>query len=289
MNISIFFQQIANSIVIGSIYVLIAIGITVVFGVAQLVNFAHCHFMILAAFIALTLQSYVHNFVVLTVLVCMISGAIAVVVHLGLFERTRALPVNGFIISLALILFLQGLTSNVWGVDEQNLQVPVHGVVDIGGVLIEGERLVVVLVAAVLVAATFWWLEWTRSGWALRAASENPVGSALVGINVRRVIAIAFVGGSLLAALGGVFYGTLFSFDPYTANNLVIDGFAIAIIGGLGNVRGAVIASFLLAVVQTFGSAYWNPAWQEGYGFALIIIVLLVRPRGLLGTAGRTV
>ena len=158
---------------------------------------------------------------------------------------------------------------------------------EIGGVRVASVRLMVILVTIAVVTATFLMVSRSRYGRALRASVEDRDTAALMGIPVRRYITGVFVLGSALAGLGGALLIALFPITPFTGGTMVMKGFAVALIGGLGSLTGAVAAGLILGIVEGFSAGYGFSQWTDAYSFALMILVLLFRPHGLFGgTAG---
>lgn len=280
-----FFQQVANGLSVGSIYVLVAIGVTLVFGVSKLVNFAQGQFLILGCFLTYTLVSEAElNFWLAIIPVTLGVGLVGVVTDRALLRPTIDLPVNGFIVSLGLVIALEGLFTEIWSTEPRKVETAVSGIVEIGSTRIPADRLVTFGVAALGVVALYYILRRTDIGRSMRAAAENRDAAALVGVNVGRSIAAAFFLGACLAGLAGAFLATLFPFTPYSGTAYVIKGLAVAIIAGLGSVHGALIVGLLLGVVEALGSAYGiGSEWRDGYAFIAMAILLVWKPSGLFG------
>jgi branched-chain amino acid transport system permease protein len=142
-------------------------------------------------------------------------------------------------------------------------------------------------VAVGIIAALFLGLRYTRFGRVIRACAEDREAAALMGIPVDRVITGTFVLGGMLAALAGALVASIFTIDPYIGARFLLKGFAVALVGGLGNVEGAVIAALLVGTIETMGAGYFAAEWRDGYTFALLILILLARPRGLFPAKSR--
>ena len=190
---------------------------------------------------------------------------------------------NGFIISLGLSVFLQHVVIRLWNSYQKSIPSPVEGVWQIGGVRIIAMRAVVVALTAAAVALTFFTISRSRYGLALRASVADLETARLMGIPVRRYVTGVFLYGSALAGLGGALMIALFPITPFVGQDVVVGGFAVALIGGLGNVAGAVVAGTVLGFADGLAAGYGQPEWTEAYSFALMILILLVRPQGLLG------
>lgn len=279
-----FFQQVVNGLSVGSIYVLVAIGLTLVFGVSRLVNFAHGQFVVLGSFLTWGLVQTGISFWVAIIPVALAVGLAGIVVDLAFLRRTIDRPVNGFIVSLGMVIALQGLYVEIWSADQHKVPSPLSGVVDLGGVRIPSDRILTFGVAAVGVVALFYVLRQTDIGRSMRAAAENRDAAALVGVNVGASISAAFFVGAFLAGLAGAFLAALFPFTPYSGGDYLIKGLAVALIGGLGSIHGALIVGLALGVTEALGSAYGiGSEWRDGYAFIAMVLLLIWRPGGLFG------
>jgi branched-chain amino acid transport system permease protein len=279
-----FLQQVVNGLSVGSIYVLVAIGVTLVFGVARLVNFAQGQFLILGSYLAFALVAAGISFWVAVLPVAVAVGLAGVATDRALLRRTIDRPENGFIVSLGLVIALEGLFTEIWSADDRKLSGPVSGVVEVAGTRIPENRLLTFAVAALGVAALYYVMRRTDTGRSMRAAAENRDAAALVGVNVGRTISSAFFVGAFLAGLAGAFLATLFPFTPYSGTPYVVKGLAVALIGGLGSIEGALVVGLALGVAETLGSAYGiGSEWRDGYAFIAMAALLVWRPYGLFG------
>lgn len=294
-DLATFFQHIVNGLSTSSIYVLLGVGLTLIFGLSRLINFAHGQFLVLGSFIAWELTESGMSYVVATLVAVLAVGALGVVSDRALFRRTIERPMNGFVASLGVAIALQAAMVEIWSADIHQIAKPVTGVWNVSGVDIPKDRALVVLVVVVVVTLLFVVLDRTGVGRALKAAAENRDAARLVGINVGNAISLSFFLGSAMAALGGALIGMVFPFTPFTGSSLIIKGFAVALVGGLGNVRGAAVAGLALGLVETLGTAYGidlgfvtlGPEWRDGYAFVLMIALLAWKPQGLFGASER--
>lgn len=276
-------QQLLNGLSIASVITLIAVGVTLIFGLTGIINFAHGEFLMIGSFATwLAVANGASYWAALALAVAAVA-LMGLLLERGLFRWTLARPTNGFIVSLGLIVVLQHLVIRFAGPNQQSIPRPLDGVWEVGGVRIAAVRVLVIVATAVVVALTIIMIERSRHGRALRAAVEDRDTAALMGIPVRRYVTGVFVLGSALAGLGGGLLIALFPVTPFTGSTVVMKGFAVALIGGLGNVTGAVVAGLILGLVEGFSAGYGFSAWTDAYSFALMILVLLVRPQGLLG------
>jgi branched-chain amino acid transport system permease protein len=283
----IFLQQLINGLSVASVIILIGIGITLIFGLTGIINFAHGEFLMIGGMTTWLVVSHGGDFLLGLVAAMAVVGALGFVLERGLFRLTLDRPMNGFIISLGLIVVLQHVVIRFWNSYQKAIPQPLGGVWEIGGVRIIVMRAVVVLITAVVVAVTFFAISKSRYGLALRASVADQETAALMGVPVRRYVTGVFIYGSVLAGLGGALMIALFPITPFIGSVVVVRGFAVALIGGLGNVAGAVVAGLVLGLMDGLSAGYGLPEWTEAYSFALMILILLLRPQGLLGgTAG---
>ncbi len=243
-------QQLINSLSVASVTILIGIGITLIFGLAGIVNFAHGEFLMVGGMVTWFLVSAGVNFFVALFGAMIVVGALGFIVERGLFRFTLDRPMNGFIMSIGLSVILQ------------------H---------------VVIRITAIVVAVTYFGISRSRYGIALRASIADQDTAALMGIPVRKYVTGVFIYGSLLAGLGGALMIALFPITPFTGSVVIIRGFAVSLIGGLGNVGGAVVGGLLLGLVDGLSAGYGSPEWTDAYSLVLMIAVLIIRPQGLLG------
>jgi len=276
-------QQLVNSLSVASVTILIGIGITLIFGLAGIVNFAHGEFLMVGGMVTWFLVSTGMNFFVALFGAMIVVGALGFVVERGLFRFTLDRPMNGFIMSIGLSVILQHVVIRIFNEVQKTIPDPVGQVWVIGGVNIIAMRAIVVAITAMVVAVTYFGISRSRYGIALRASIADQDTAALMGIPVRRYVTGVFIYGSLLAGLGGALMIALFPITPFTGSVVIIRGFAVSLIGGLGNVGGAVVGGLLLGLVDGLSAGYGSPEWTDAYSLVLMIGILIIRPQGLLG------
>jgi branched-chain amino acid transport system permease protein len=276
-------QQLVNSLSVASVTILIGIGITLIFGLAGIVNFAHGEFLMVGGMVTWFLVSTGVNFFVALFGAMIVVGALGFVVERGLFRFTLDRPMNGFIMSIGLSVILQHVIIRIFNEVQKTIPDPVGQVWVIGGVNIIAMRAIVVAITAIVVAVTYFGISRSRYGIALRASIADQDTAALMGIPVRKYVTGVFIYGSLLAGLGGALMIALFPITPFTGSVVIIRGFAVSLIGGLGNVGGAVVGGLLLGLVDGLSAGYGSPEWTDAYSLVLMIAVLIIRPQGLLG------
>jgi branched-chain amino acid transport system permease protein len=297
-------QQLANGVAMGSVYALIAVGYTMVYGVLQLINFAHGEVYMLGAYFSYypaKWLGYAPEFgerppMPLYVIGLCFIVAMSACATLGmLIERFAYRPLRGssrlaaLITAIGVSLLLQNLALMIFGADHISYPTPYSGVapVSLGPVQLASSKLVIIVVAALMMTGLHLFVQKTRPGAAMRAVSHDMRTARLMGINVNRTIAMTFAIGSMMAAVGGV----LVAMDqprlmPMMGLLAGLKAFVAAVLGGIGSIPGAALGGLILGVLEAL-VGWWDTAWSDAVAFAVLIIVLLVKPTGLLGKAGR--
>jgi len=285
---TVFLQQVVNGVTIGMVYALIAIGLTLVFGILGVINFAHGEFYMLGAFLTynLTIGLGLDYFVALALT---IVGSAAVG---WLAERLTVRPLKGrhmftvVLSTLGLSIFLQNGALLLWGPDPREIELAWGGrPVVLGGVVITFLRLAVLAVGAALIIALTWFIRRTRWGMAMRAVAGNRDAAALMGIPVDRVYAITFAVGTGIAGVAGGLLGAMFTIEPTMGEWAVVKAFCVVVMGGMGNLPGAVLGGIILGVAESLGAGFLpgGASYKDGIGYAILIVVLLYSPQGLFG------
>jgi len=276
-------------VAIGCIYMLLATGLNVIFGVMKLVNFAHGQFLMISAYITWTLSTAagLNAYVAILVSMAIVAG-LGVVIERFTFRRVLGTEkLNEIFVSLGLIYIFENAALLIWGDQAQQIKSPLYNLsLNLTSISITYDRIVAVgVVVAALVG--FGLLLWkTKIGLAMRATSQINRTAMLMGINVERIYMITFALGSALAAVAGGLYGIIFSFDSQTGAMPTIIAFAIIILGGLGSIRGAIVGGLLYGITEQLATLFLGGIWSSAVAFALLIIVLIVKPNGLFGEKG---
>jgi branched-chain amino acid transport system permease protein len=277
-----FLQQTFNGLSIGAVYVLVGVGLTLVFGISRIMNYAQGQFLILGTFIGYALVSAGVPWWLALVISPVAVGVLGTALYLTMFRRLSSDHLATFILTVGLGIVIQQLIIEVWGPEQRQIDSPLTGGVDVSGVVLADARLLILGLCVPMVVGLLWTLGRTDLGRRMRATAENREVASLVGVNAARTTAIAFWIGSALAGVAGVLLGILFPFTAFSGNAFLIKGLAVALAGGIGNVTGAVVIGLTLGLVETYGSAYtFGPEWQNGYAFVLLIAILAWRPNGL--------
>jgi len=285
---TVFLQQVVNGVTIGVVYALIAIGLTLVFGILNVINFAHGEFYMLGAFLtySLTVGLGLDYFaaLALTTVGSAAAGLLA--------ERLTVRPLKGrhmftvVVSTLGLSIFLQNGALLLWGPDPREIELAWGGhPVVLGGVVITVLRLAVLAMGAALIIALTWFIRRTRWGMAMRAVAGNRDAAALMGVPVDRVYAITFAVGTGIAGVAGGLLGAMFTIEPTMGEWAVVKAFCVVIMGGMGNVPGAVLGGIMLGVAESLGAGFLpgGASYKDGIGYVILIVVLLYSPQGLFG------
>ncbi|MFM0034663.1 branched-chain amino acid ABC transporter permease [Paraburkholderia strydomiana] len=276
-------SQSANGLVLGFIYVLIAVGLSITFGLLGVINFAHGAFFALGAYVAYQLyQMFGWPAVVLApILVGVIGMVVEVVIIRRLYGKE---PLSSLIVTFALALLIEALIRFFWGADGKPFNQPefLAGIVEAGPLLITKYRVAVLVATLGTLLALGAFLAWTPYGRILRAGSRDPEMVELLGINLPRVLTGVFGLGCALAAIAGVLAAPLWTVSPSMAANAIMPAFVVVAIGGLGSFAGAVVAGLAVGIVSSL-TIQFQPDAAAASMYALMFIVMLLRPRGLFG------
>ena len=290
-----FLQQFTNGLAVGSIYALIALGYTMVYGVLKLINFAHGDLFTYGAYLGMTLitslllQDRLGLAAGLVVLAVMVMGCVAVigvVLERAAYRPLRESPrLSAVVSALGASIFLQNALMLVYGARYQVYpDVIPQSSVTVLGQSVPLMRVAVVLVSVGIMAALYLFVQKTRIGTAIRAVAIDQGAARLMGIDVNRVIRLVFVIGPALGGGAGLLVGLYYGQINFTMGWLYgMKAFTAAILGGIGNIPGAMVGGLLLGVVEALGAAYLSFAWKDAFAFLVLIVILIVRPSGLLG------
>ena len=293
-----FCQQLLNGLTIGMIYALIALGYTMVYGVIELINFAHGEVFMVGAYLALTaiaVLSPVMPGPALALMLALVfifamagSAVLGATVERVAYRPLRRMPkLTALITSIGVSFFLQNAVMLIYGSKEQNFPEIIPPVrFPLGPVEVTLIQLIIFVTAVCLMIGLTFFINRTRHGKALRALAENPDAARLMGISVDRMIQLTFMLGSSLAAVAGALFGLSYgSVNFHEGYLLGLKAFTAAVLGGIGSIPGAVLGGVVLGVCETLVSAFLASSYRDAIAFAVLIVVLLVRPAGLLGRA----
>lgn len=282
-----FFQQLINGLMLGSSYALIALGYSLIFGVMGLLHFAHGEVFMVGAFIALQLVLVAHVSLPIAFLGAMIATAILGIIIAGIAflpikKQYEAAPL---IATIGLAIIMQNLAVKIFGADQVSFPETIEIVnYQIGGVIINSLQILTLCVTLVLMVLLSLYIKNTKMGKAMRASSERPTTASLLGVNYRKVVLVTFTIASALAGAAGVLTGLVYSsISPFMSGPATLKGLVIMLMGGLGNLAGAVICGIFLGILEVFCVAYLSASYRDSLTFVMLILVLILRPEGLFG------
>jgi branched-chain amino acid transport system permease protein len=203
------------------------------------------------------------------------------------FRYTLKEPVNGLVVSLGLIAVLQNVAAKIRGTEPHYMDPPLPGTIELGGVVLATQRVATIAFGALVIAVTWIVLHHSTLGRSLRALAVDPLAAALMGVRTQRLYAASFGIGCALAGIAGGLVAALFPVSPFMGGMPVAKGFIVIVLGGLGSVPGAILGGLCLGVIEALGAGYISSAFRDGFGFLALILVLLLKPRGLFGVAER--
>jgi branched-chain amino acid transport system permease protein len=277
-------QVIINGVTLGTNYVLMALGFTLIFGVLRIVNFAHGEFYMLGAFFVLTaIVKFEVNYLLAAILAVLAIGLLGYFTEEVIFRRFRDKELEGMIIALGLSILLQNLGLVAWGPYDLSIPPVFTGVLKFGTFFYPMERLMVVLLSFLLMAGFYLFLKKTRLGLAIQAIAQDTEIARVQGMRINRLYPLAFAVGTGLAAAAGAVIGPLFQLNPWMGIMPQVKAFIVVILGGIGSIPGAFLGGLILGVAESFVSTYASKALADLLGFILVIGILLFRPSGLFG------
>ena len=281
-------QQTLNALQLGSIYALIALGYTMVYGILRLINFAHGDIFMAGAFLGLVGAAVLKLPLLLTMLFSMICTAtLGVLIERAAYKPLRNAPrVSAVITALGIGIFLQHFVLATVGAQPRlfPLLVPLNMYNLPGGAMITSVQLLIFGVAVVLMLGLDWFVRHTLTGMAMRAISYDRSVVPLMGISVDRIISLTFAIGSGLAAAGGILFGQAYPvIDPYMGILVGWKAFVAAVVGGIGNIRGAMLGAYILGMTEIYVAAFLPSTYRDFVAFSLLLLLLVFRPTGILG------
>ena len=280
-----FFQQLVNGIMLGAAYSLVALGLTLIYGILHIPNFAHGHKYMWAAFTSLFLVVNFHtNYWVSLFIAMVVLGLVGAGVERLVYRPLRNAPhVNSFIAAIGLLLFLESLSLIVWGADFRRFPSLYDKPIHIFGVAITLQRLLVIVAAALFIILLQLFIKRTWLGATIEAVAQNPEGAQLVGISIDRVSSLTFGIGTALAAAAATLIAPVFLVYPTMGSMPNLKAFVVIIIGGMGSIPGAVIGGFMLGLIEALGGGYISTDYKDLFAFGALVTFLTLRPMGLFG------
>jgi len=290
----IFLQQLVNGLTIGSMFALVALGYTMVYGVMKLINFAHGDLVAASAFVGLTVYTEIMGgtasltaILVIFALTVVVIAAVGVILERVAYRPLRTAPrLSAVVSALGASLVIQNGIMLIWGPRMRVFPGDLIPAVtwNVGGVVISLIQLLILVLSCVLMVALYFFVDKTRIGAAIRASSIDQDAAKLMGINVNRIIMVIFIIGSSLGAIGGLFIGLYYRGITFNMGwQYGLYAFVAAILGGIGNIPGAMLGGLLLGLFNAFISGYVSSTWADAFTFIMLIGILVIRPTGILG------
>lgn len=282
-------EQIANGLVMGSIYVLVALGMVLIYGVMHVVNFAHGVLLMVGAYVAhFFFTRLTGSYILATLLSMIVVAAIGVAIERGVFRPLAGNLRNQVIASLGLILAVENLVVALWGPNALQIRLAsTETIINLGPLHFPVQQVVILAMTALMVTALALFLKRSRFGTAIRATSQSREAAMIVGIPVERVYWSTFAIGTALAALGGALLGPLFLVFPTMGDAPLVKGLAGILLGGMGSVPGAVIGGLLIGVAESVSTLFLPTDYKDSVAFMVMVAILLARPQGLFGVRVR--
>ena len=280
-----FLQQILNGLAIGSVYTLVALGLTVVFGILGIAHFAHGSLAMFGGYLTFVFSTSMGLSFFASIAMAMPVGAVmGMLIERLAYRPDRDAPhINAFIIALGLTMMLEGGNLLLFGADQVIIQTPYQQVFDFGGIFVAQLRMVVIVTAVTLVAVVTLLLLKTKTGKSVRAVAQNRHAAVLMGVNVNFVSSVVFAISSALGVAAGALIGALLALAPGVGESFAVKGFAVLILGGLGSLPGAILGGLVLGVSESLAAGFLSSAYKDVISFLIMILVLLVMPQGLMG------
>ncbi len=281
-------EQLINGLVSGCIYAVVASGLTLVWGTMKMLNFAHGEFYMLGGY---TLYLVV-NVLGLSPVIALIVAVVVMFLLGALAEKTVINPLlekpgwelSPLVATVGLSIALQNVALRIWGERFKNVPYFIDGTINIGGVRLAYQRLIIIGVTAVVMIGFWLYIKRSKFGMGLRATSQDRDAATLSGINFKRVYTITFGMSCSLAALAAALLAPIFSINPWMGNAALTKGFIAVVLGGLGSFEGAILAGMILGSVESLSVILFSSEWKDVIAFGIFILVLTLRPSGLFGT-----
>jgi branched-chain amino acid transport system permease protein len=283
-------QHLVNALILGSTYALLGIGLTLIFGIMRVVNFTHGELYALGAYAVFFLEvSLGVNFFLALVLAVIIGCAVGAAIEFVLLRPLVDADIDTtMLVMIGAWIVMQNTELFYWGGVSKAIMTPFPDEpLQVGPIFVSWLRLFVLVMALILIAATYVLINRTKLGKAMRATFQDRDTAALMGVNIKGIYTATFAIGSGLAAAAGALLGPVFLVTPSMGDLASLKAFAIVILGGLGNITGATLGGFILAFVEEIGAGYISSGYRDAMGFLIIIIVLLFKPTGLFARAER--
>ncbi|GGM60977.1 branched-chain amino acid transport system permease protein [Halarchaeum rubridurum] len=289
VSIDLLAQTVSNGILLGGIYALAALGLSLIFGIMDVVNLAHGHLLMLGGYVAIVLFTMAGLSPLVGMLAAMlVLFVIGIVLQRALLERVVDEGIEQPILVLfGVALVFQNLGQHFLGSDAQSTELTLGlGGLNLGSVLLSPSRTVTFVIAVLLVVLTWLFLEYTSTGHAIRATSQNRAAARYVGIDTDRIYMLTMGIGAALAGAAGSLLSMLFPIDPYVGWSYLLKSFAVVVLGGVGSIIGTLVGGVILGTAENVTALFLGGSYRDVMTFTIFLLVLLLKPEGLFGTGG---
>jgi branched-chain amino acid transport system permease protein len=283
--VGLFLQTIINGIMLGSVYAMVALGLTLIFGILEIPNFAHGALYMIGAYIAFFCisalgVSYWISLIIAVAALFLAGMVIERFVYRPFYNQPH---ISSFIVAVGLIFIMENGAQALWGADFRRISPPSSAIFNVLGTTVTAQRLLVIFVAALLIMAIHLFIKKTRLGAAIEATSQNREGAQLMGINTSFVGQATFGLGTALAGVAAVLVAPILLISPVMGESVIAMAFVIIILGGMGSFIGAVLGGYIIGLLETLISTYVTSYYVEAIIFGVLVLVLAVKPTGLFG------
>ena len=284
----VFLQQVLNGLTLGGIYGLVALGLTLVYGILHVPNFAHGGFYMIGAFVAFqAMVAWSWGYWAAMLVAAVAVAVLGIVSERLIFHPLRkASPLHPKIASIGLLLFLEAGAQALWGADFQRMPTPYTSIVEMGGITAPAQRLLIIGAAFALMVALHLFLTRTITGATIIAMAQNREGASMVGIDANRVSMLTFAISGVLAAVAATLYAPINLVYPAMGHLVITKAFVIIILGGMGSIPGAVLGGLIIGFAESFGAYYISTDYKDIIAFVLLVVILSFRPQGLFTPKG---
>lgn len=283
-------QVLLNGIFLGSLFAVVAVGLTLIYGVMEVPNFAHAGIIALSAYATYSAGEAGAPFVVAALVGVVTGGVLSVLTELLAYRWVRDRPAAAPAVALGLLLVMQNVALRIYGGEGKAINTPYgQSILEVGGLRLAGVKVALIVLAAVSLVALSLLLSRTSLGRAVRAVAQDRDAAAILGIPMQRQYTLAFLIAGLLGGVAAVAYAPTFQVSPYMADSILLSAFVVVVLGGLGSVSGAVLGGLVLGVLESLGSTYISSEYQSAFGFLGLVVILVLKPAGLLSASGRRV
>jgi branched-chain amino acid transport system permease protein len=277
-------QLAINAMTLGLTYVLVALGLTIIFSIMGIINFAHGEIYMLGAFVVYVVVTSLHiNFLLGLLIAILVTGTFGIIFERVLFRRFRGEQLNGLVLSLGLSILLQNVALLIWGGDERSFASPFRGQsLSFLGASIPMERVMAMGLSILMLISVYYFIKRTKIGQAMRAVAQSSEAAALQGIRINNISLLSFSIGCALAGLAGALLAPIFYVSPYVGGMPVLKAFIVIVLGGLGSISGAFVGGILLGVIDSI-CLFFLGTLGNITGFIILILFILFKPEGLFG------